>query len=68
MFYQIYTARKPPNVPVTVHSRHPVTPGGHGMAFAAYGARLNNALSMHGTTQQFFRVLTLVILTFDLWR
>jgi len=31
MFYQTYTARKPPKVPVTVHSRHPVTPGGHGM-------------------------------------
>ena len=54
MFYQTHTARKPPNVPVTVHSRHPITPGGHGMAFAAYGERLNNALSM-GMTQQFFR-------------
>jgi len=26
MFYRTHTARKPPKVPVTVHSRYPVTP------------------------------------------
>jgi len=26
MFHQIYTACKPPKVPVTVHSRHPRRP------------------------------------------
>jgi len=31
MFYQTQTARKPLKVPATVNSRHPVTPGGHGM-------------------------------------
>ena len=29
MFCQTYAARKPPKVPVTVHSRHPVTPGSY---------------------------------------
>jgi len=47
MFYQTYTARKPPKVSVTVHSRHPVTArrSRNGAVcyctpFAAYGARL----------------------------
>jgi len=36
MFYQTYTTRKQPKVPVTVqHSRQPVTPGSHRMVLSA---------------------------------
>jgi len=54
MFYQTYTARKPPKVPVTVQSRHPVTPGGHGMVPSAAACYLHvrRILSI-GMTQQF---------------
>jgi len=61
MFCQTYTARKPPKIPINVHSRHPVTPSA-----ATEWSRLllyeicsvwrtpYNALSM-GMTQQFSR-------------
>ena len=35
MFYQAYTARNTLKVAVTVHSRYPLTPGGHGMVLSA---------------------------------
>jgi len=77
MFYQTYAARKLPKVPVTVHCRHPVTPGGHGMVPSA-AERQNvlcsvrrtryNALSI-GMTQQYFCFSPWWPwpLTFDLW-
>jgi len=64
MFYQTYIARKPPKVPVTMLSRHPVIPGSHGMVAEWSRVMLHvicsvrrtpyNTLSM-GITQQFSR-------------
>ena len=39
--YQMYTARKPPKVPVTVHSRHPPR-GGDGMMSSAAASHLQH--------------------------
>jgi len=61
MFYQTYTARKLPKVPVSVHSRHLVTPGSHGMVplllhvICSVRRMRYNALSV-GMTQQFVPV------------
>jgi len=40
MFYQAYTALKTLKVAVTVHSRYPLTPGGHGMVRSAAARHL----------------------------
>jgi len=60
MFYQTYAARKPPKVPVTVHFRHRVTPGGHGMAPSDVARHLQCTAQtlqciVNGMTQQFSR-------------
>jgi len=73
MFYQTYIARKPLKVPVTMHSRHPVTraPGGDGMVpsvVARHLQRMAHALQciVTGDDSAVYPVLSLVTLTFDL--
>jgi len=71
MFYQLYTARKPPKVPVTVQSHHPVIPGGHGMVPSPAARHLQRTAHplqriVNGDDAAVFPVLSLVTLTFDL--
>jgi len=72
MFYQTYTARKTPKVPVTVDSRYPVTPGGHhGMVSSAAVRNLQHTAHalqciVNGDDAAVFPVLSLTTLTFDL--
>jgi len=70
MFYQTYTARKPPKVPVTLHSRHRITPGGHGMVPSPAGRHLHRTVHaleciVNGDDAAVFPVLSLVTMTFD---
>jgi len=65
-FYQTCTERKPPKVPSTVHSRHPVTPspGGHGIVPSA-GRHLQHTAHalqriVDGNDAAVFPVLSLV--------